>query len=201
MAKFFKSFTKFMSSKGKEGKYESSKKKDPPFYMLHGEVHLSSILAANFIYQLYYGVLLGLLNVWNVSFLGYLARAILPYSQDLEKFTPRIQQVSMESNGKGVSIDGVPLPYEADEIDFGEPGTNGQHNFYQLIHQGRVIPSDFIGIVKSRQPVYLKGEVVSNHDELMSNFFAQLDALAYGKVVFCFLRYQLFVIIVTTNAI
>ncbi|PPD80550.1 hypothetical protein GOBAR_DD22520 [Gossypium barbadense] len=89
--------------------------------------------------------------------------------------------VSMESNGKGVSIDGVPLPYEAGEIDFGEPGTNGQHSFYQLIHQGRVIPCDFIGIVKSQQPVYLKGEVVSNHDELMSNFFAQPDALAYGK--------------------
>ncbi|XVF63882.1 hypothetical protein PTKIN_Ptkin09bG0121700 [Pterospermum kingtungense] len=126
-------------------------------------------------------VLLGLLSVWNVSFLGYPARAILPYSQALEKFAPHIQQVSMESNGKGVSIDGVPLPYEAGEIDFGEPGTNGQHSFYQLIHQGRVIPCDFIGIVKSQQPVYLKGEVVSNHDELMSNFFAQPDALAYGK--------------------
>ncbi|XP_027358027.1 glucose-6-phosphate isomerase, cytosolic 1 [Abrus precatorius] len=126
-------------------------------------------------------VLLGLLSVWNVSFLGYPARAILPYSQALEKFAPHIQQVSMESNGKGVSIDGVPLPFEAGEIDFGEPGTNGQHSFYQLIHQGRVIPCDFIGVVKSQQPVYLKGEVVSNHDELMSNFFAQPDALAYGK--------------------
>ncbi|RWR72363.1 glucose-6-phosphate isomerase, cytosolic 1 isoform X1 [Cinnamomum micranthum f. kanehirae] len=112
-------------------------------------------------------VLLGLLSVWNVSFLGYPAR------------------VSMESNGKGVSIDGVPLPFEAGEIDFGEPGTNGQHSFYQLIHQGRVIPCDFIGVVKSQQPVYLKGEMVSNHDELMSNFFAQPDALAYGKVVYC----------------
>ncbi|KAL5558063.1 hypothetical protein UlMin_034274 [Ulmus minor] len=126
-------------------------------------------------------VLLGLLSVWNVSFLGFPARAILPYSQALEKFAPHIQQVSMESNGKGVSIDGVPLPFEAGEIDFGEPGTNGQHSFYQLIHQGRIIPCDFIGIVKSQQPVYLKGEVVSNHDELMSNFFAQPDALAYGK--------------------
>ncbi|CAM8939213.1 unnamed protein product [Rhodiola kirilowii] len=117
-------------------------------------------------------VLLGLLSVWNVTFLGYPARAILPYSQALEKFAPHIQQVSMESNGKGVSIDGIPLPYESGEIDFGEPGTNGQHSFYQLIHQGRVIPCDFIGIVKSQQPVYLKDEVVSNHDELMSNFFA-----------------------------
>lgn len=126
-------------------------------------------------------VLLGLLSIWNVSFLGYPARAILPYSQALEKFAPHIQQVSMESNGKGVSIDGEPLPFETGEIDFGEPGTNGQHSFYQLIHQGRVIPCDFIGVVKSQQPVYLKGEVVSNHDELMSNFFAQPDALAYGK--------------------
>ncbi|OAY80974.1 Glucose-6-phosphate isomerase, cytosolic, partial [Ananas comosus] len=126
-------------------------------------------------------VLLGLLSVWNVSFLGYPARAILPYSQALEKFAPHIQQVSMESNGKGVSIDGIPLPFETGEIDFGEPGTNGQHSFYQLIHQGRVIPCDFIGVVKSQQPVYLKGEIVNNHDELMSNFFAQPDALAYGK--------------------
>lgn len=126
-------------------------------------------------------VLLGLLSIWNVSFLGHPARAILPYSQALEKFAPHIQQVSMESNGKGVSINGVPLPFEAGEIDFGEPGTNGQHSFYQLIHQGRVIPCDFIGVVKSQQPVYLKGEVVSNHDELMSNFFAQPDALAEGK--------------------
>ncbi|KAJ9567294.1 hypothetical protein OSB04_003260 [Centaurea solstitialis] len=126
-------------------------------------------------------VLLGLLSVWNVSFLGYPARAILPYTQALEKLAPHIQQVSMESNGKGVSIDGVRLPFEAGEIDFGEPGTNGQHSFYQLIHQGRVIPCDFIGIVKSQQPVYLRDEVVNNHDELMSNFFAQPDALAYGK--------------------
>ncbi|XP_050217981.1 glucose-6-phosphate isomerase, cytosolic [Mercurialis annua] len=126
-------------------------------------------------------VLLGLLSVWNVSFLGYPTRAILPYSQALEKLAPHIQQVSMESNGKGVSIDGTPLPFGTGEIDFGEPGTNGQHSFYQLIHQGRVIPCDFIGVVKSQQPVYLEGEVVNNHDELMSNFFAQPDALAYGK--------------------
>lgn len=126
-------------------------------------------------------VLLGLLSVWNVSFLGHPARAILPYCQALEKFAPHIQQLSMESNGKGVSIEGVPLSFEAGEIDFGEPGTNGQHSFYQLIHQGRVIPCDFIGIIESQQPVYLKGEVVSNHDELMCNFFAQADALAYGK--------------------
>lgn len=126
-------------------------------------------------------VLMGLLSVWNVSFLGYPARAILPYCQALSKLAPHIQQVSMESNGKGVDIEGRRLNYEAGEIDFGEPGTNGQHSFYQLIHQGRVVPCDFIGIVRSQQSVYLKGEIVSNHDELMSNFFAQADALAYGK--------------------
>ncbi|KAH7301988.1 hypothetical protein KP509_23G051400 [Ceratopteris richardii] len=126
-------------------------------------------------------VLLGLLSVWNVSFLGYPARAILPYCQALEKFAPHIQQLSMESNGKGVSIEGVPLPFAAGEIDFGEPGTNGQHSFYQLIHQGRVIPCDFIGVIESQQPIYLSGEAVNNHDELMCNFFAQADALAYGK--------------------
>mmetsp|Transcript_4172 Transcript_4172/g.9691 ORF Transcript_4172/g.9691 Transcript_4172/m.9691 type:complete len:662 (+) Transcript_4172:57-2042(+) len=126
-------------------------------------------------------VLLGLMSVWNVSFLGYSARAILPYCQALSKLAPHIQQVSMESNGKGVDINGNPLPFESGEIDFGEPGTNGQHSFYQLIHQGRVVPCDFIGIVRSQQSVYLKGEIVSNHDELMSNFFAQADALAYGK--------------------
>lgn len=126
-------------------------------------------------------VLMGLLAVWNVSFLGYAARAILPYCQALHKFAPHIQQVHMESNGKGVDIHGRPLPFQSGEIDFGEPGTNGQHSFYQLIHQGRVVPCDFIGVVRSQQSVYLKGELVSNHDELMCNFFAQADALAYGK--------------------
>ncbi|KAG6764177.1 hypothetical protein POTOM_031636 [Populus tomentosa] len=153
-------------------------------------------------------VLLGLLSVWNVSFFGYPARwsynlfyysfrpsyLILKPWRNLHRTSSRqtylssnfpfpfsIKYVSMESNGKGVSIDGKPLPFETGEIDFGEPGTNGQHSFYQLIHQGRVIPCDFIGVVKSQQPVYLEGEVVNNHDELMSNFFAQPDALAYGK--------------------
>ncbi|KAL0028857.1 hypothetical protein WJX77_001267 [Trebouxia sp. C0004] len=126
-------------------------------------------------------VQLGLASIWNVSFLGYPARAILPYTQALSKLAPHIQQVSMESNGKGVAIDGSRLPFESGEVDFGEPGTNGQHSFYQLIHQGRVIPCEFIGILKSQQSVYLKGEVVSNHDELMCNFFAQADALATGK--------------------
>jgi glucose-6-phosphate isomerase len=126
-------------------------------------------------------VILGLTSVWNVSFLDCPARAILPYAQALAKLAPHIQQVSMESNGKGVSVDGTRLPFATGEIDFGEPGTNGQHSFYQLIHQGRVVPAEFIGVVKSQQSVYLKGEIVSNHDELMCNFFAQADALAVGK--------------------
>ena len=128
-------------------------------------------------------VLLGLLGVWNSSFLNHSARAILPYAQALVRFAAHIQQVDMESNGKRVSVDGTVLPYECGEIVLGEPGTNGQHSFYQLIHQGRVIPAEFIGFCTSPQPIHLQGEPVSNHDELMSNFFAQPDALAYGKTV------------------
>jgi glucose-6-phosphate isomerase len=89
----------------------------------------------------------------------------------------------MESNGKRVSVEGALLPYQCGEVIFGEPGTNGQHSFYQLIHQGRVVPAEFIGFCKSANPISLPGEVVANHDELMSNFFAQPDALAYGKTV------------------
>eukprot|EP01025_Chloroclados_australasicus_P014852 TRINITY_DN1702_c0_g1_i2.p1 TRINITY_DN1702_c0_g1~~TRINITY_DN1702_c0_g1_i2.p1 ORF type:complete len:846 (-),score=82.03 TRINITY_DN1702_c0_g1_i2:2094-4358(-) len=126
-------------------------------------------------------VVMGLLSVWNDNFLGYHSRAILPYCQALAKFPSHIQQVSMESNGKGVDINGESLQYVVGEVDFGEPGTNGQHSFYQLIHQGQIVPCEFIGIVRSQQSVYLKGEIVSNHDELMCNFFAQADALAYGK--------------------
>jgi len=128
-------------------------------------------------------ILLGLLGLWNSSFLGHPARAILPYAQALLKFPAHIQQVDMESNGKRVAMDGTPLPFAAGEIVFGEPGTNGQHSFYQLLHQGRVVPAEFIGFARSPQPVHLPGEPVSNHDELMSNFFAQPDALAMGKTV------------------
>lgn len=126
-------------------------------------------------------VILGLLGVWNSSFLGHSARALLPYCQALHKFAPHIQQVDMESNGKGVDANGKPLPFAAGEIDFGEPGTNGQHSFYQLLHQGRVIPADFIGFKRSQQPRQVREHGVSNHDELMANFFAQPDALALGK--------------------
>jgi glucose-6-phosphate isomerase len=126
-------------------------------------------------------VLLGLFGIWQSSFLGRPARALLPYCQALHKFAPHIQQVDMESNGKRVATDGSELPFDAGEIDFGEPGTNGQHSFYQLIHQGRVVPCDFLGFRRSQQPARVAGEAVDNHDELMSNFFAQPDALACGK--------------------
>ncbi len=126
-------------------------------------------------------VLMGLLGLWNSTFLGHESRAILPYAQALLRFPAHVQQLDMESNGKRVAIDGRELPFQAGEVNFGEPGTNGQHSFYQLIHQGRVIPTEFIGFARSQNPLELPGEVVSNHDELMSNFFAQPDALAYGK--------------------
>jgi glucose-6-phosphate isomerase len=126
-------------------------------------------------------VILGLLGVWNASFLGRPTRALLPYCQALLKLAPHIQQVDMESNGKRVDLQGGTLGFDAGPIDFGEPGTNGQHSFYQLVHQGRIIPADFVGFRRSQQPLDLPGEPVSNHDELMANFFAQPDALAMGK--------------------
>src|SRR5262249_15948681 len=107
-------------------------------------------------------VLLGLFGVWNSSFLGRSTRALLPYCQALWRFAADIQQVDMESNGKSVAVDGEKLPFDAGEIDFGEPGTNGQHSFYQLIHQGRVVPADFIGFRKSQQPISVAGEDVSS---------------------------------------
>mmetsp|Transcript_2912 Transcript_2912/g.7594 ORF Transcript_2912/g.7594 Transcript_2912/m.7594 type:complete len:546 (-) Transcript_2912:274-1911(-) len=126
-------------------------------------------------------LLMGLLSVWNCSVLGYEGCAVLPYCQALVRFVPHIQQLDMESNGKCVTMDGSDVPVPTGAIYFGEPGTNGQHSFYQLMHQGRVIPAEFIGFSVSQNPVHLPGEPVSNHDELMSNFFAQPDALALGK--------------------
>lgn len=128
-------------------------------------------------------IILGLLGVWNSTFLGYGTRALLPYSQALKRLPAHIQQVDMESNGKRVAMDGVPVPFQTGEVNFGEPGTNGQHSFYQLVHQGRVVPCDFVGFCESQAPCELDGEPVSNHDELMSNFFAQPDALAFGKTL------------------
>lgn len=118
----------------------------------------------------------------NSTYHGFGSVAILPYCQALHRFPAHIQQLTMESNGKRVTLGGVELPDGSKaEVFFGEPGTNGQHSFYQLIHQGRIVPAEFIGFVKSQNEIRGEGESVSNHDELMSNFFAQPDALAYGK--------------------
>nr|CEL67078.1 TPA: Glucose-6-phosphate isomerase, related [Neospora caninum Liverpool] len=126
-------------------------------------------------------MLMALVSVWNSTFCGYSNVAVLPYAQALLRFPAHIQQLTMESNGKRVTMDGKTLNFDVGEVFFGEPGTNGQHSFYQLIHQGRVIPAEFVGFCKSQRPIKLKEEPVSNHDELMSNFFAQPDALAFGK--------------------
>jgi glucose-6-phosphate isomerase len=127
-------------------------------------------------------VLLGLLGVWNSTFMGYTTRALIPYSEALSKLPPYVSLVDMESNGKRVAIDGSELLHPAGEINLGEPGGNTNHPFFQLMHQGRVIPADFIGFMESPRPLEpLPGEAVSNHDELMSYFFGQPDALAYGK--------------------
>jgi len=126
-------------------------------------------------------ILMGLIGVWNMSFLGYKGRATLPYAEALLKLPAHIQQLDMESNGKSVTKDNLEIDYDVGEVDFGEPGTNGQHSFYQLLHMGQTIPSDFIGFVQSQHDYCVDGEHLSSHDELMSNFFAQPDALAKGK--------------------
>ena len=127
-------------------------------------------------------IVMGLLGIWNNNFLGHPSRALLPYCQALNRFSAHIQQVDMESNGKRVNLQGKVMPVTTGPVNFGEPGTNGQHSFYQLIHQGRVIPADFIGFIKSQYPVGEKSaQSVDHHQELMSNFFAQPDALAFGK--------------------
>mmetsp|Transcript_2023 Transcript_2023/g.4659 ORF Transcript_2023/g.4659 Transcript_2023/m.4659 type:complete len:762 (-) Transcript_2023:42-2327(-) len=128
-------------------------------------------------------ILMGLLGVWNSTFLGYATRALLPYSEALVDFPKHVQLVDMESNGKHVAIDGDELHIPAGEIDFGDSGGNAHHAFYQIMHQGRVIPVDFIGFMESPRPIQLPGEALSSHDEFMSNFFAQPDALAYGKTL------------------
>ena len=101
-------------------------------------------------------VLLGLLGVWNSSFLGCGSRALLPYAQALLRFPAHIQQVDMESNGKRVTLEGEAVPFATGEVNFGEPGTNGQHSFYQLLHQGQVVPCDFIGLCESQEPMQLR---------------------------------------------
>ncbi|HKE64216.1 MAG TPA: glucose-6-phosphate isomerase [Micromonosporaceae bacterium] len=120
--------------------------------------------------------LLGLLNVWYDNFLGAQTHAVLPYSQYLHRFPAYLQQLTMESNGKSVRADGTEVRYQTGEIYWGEPGTNGQHAFYQLIHQGtKLIPADFIGFCAPNH------EIGDMHDLFMSNFFAQTAALAFGR--------------------
>ena len=121
-------------------------------------------------------VLLGLIGLWNSNFLGAHTVAVLPYDQYLKRFPAYLQQLTMESNGKRVTLEGRAVDYETGPIYWGEPGTNGQHSFYQLIHQGtRLIPCDFIAFARSLNP---HGP---HHDLLMSNVFAQAEALAFGK--------------------
>jgi glucose-6-phosphate isomerase len=121
-------------------------------------------------------MLMGLLSVWYSDFFGAQTSGVFPYDQYLHRFPAYLQQLTMESNGKHVTIDGTQVDYETGAIYWGEPGTNGQHSFYQLIHQGtRLIPCDFIGFFSSLNPL---GD---HHDFLMSNVFAQGEALAFGK--------------------
>ncbi|MDD7384419.1 MAG: glucose-6-phosphate isomerase [Actinomycetaceae bacterium] len=125
-------------------------------------------------------LLMGLLNVWYSNFLGAQTHAVLPYSQYLHRFPAYLQQLTMESNGKRVRYDSSPVTTTTGEIFWGEPGTNGQHAFYQLIHQGTaLIPADFIGFVKPAWDIR-DGEA-RQHDVFMGNFFAQTQALAFGK--------------------
>jgi glucose-6-phosphate isomerase len=120
--------------------------------------------------------LLGLLNVWYDTFLGAQSHAVLPYAQYLHRFAAYLQQLTMESNGKLVRLDGTTVDYQTGEVFWGEPGTNGQHAFYQLIHQGtKLIPADFIGF---SEPNHDTGVM---HDLFMSNLFAQTGALAFGR--------------------
>ncbi|MGW4907208.1 glucose-6-phosphate isomerase [Streptomyces sp. NPDC004270] len=125
-------------------------------------------------------LLLGLLGIWYGNFHDAQSHAVLPYSHYLSKFTAYLQQLDMESNGKSVDRDGRPVDWQTGPVVWGTPGTNGQHAYYQLIHQGtKLIPADFIGFA---EPVAeLSGELKAQHDLLMANFFAQTQALAFGK--------------------
>ena len=121
-------------------------------------------------------VILGLLTVWYCDFFGAQTQAVLPYDQYLKRFPAYLQQLTMESNGKSVTLDGRHVDYDTSPVFWGEPGTNGQHSFYQLIHQGtRLIPADFIGFLHSLNPLG------NHHDLLTANVFAQTEALAFGK--------------------
>lgn len=126
--------------------------------------------------------LLGLIGVWYSNFFGAQSRAVLPYSNDLSRFAAYLQQLTMESNGKSVRADGSRVDTDTSEIFWGEPGTNGQHAFYQLLHQGtRLVPADLIGFCQPTDDLPTADGTGSMHDLLMSNFFAQTTVLAFGK--------------------
>ena len=121
-------------------------------------------------------VLMGLLSVWNTDFFGAETVVVLPYENYLKRFPAYLQQLTMESNGKHVTLDGKQVNYQTGPVYWGEPGTNGQHSFYQLIHQGtRLIPCDFIAFGQALT------RLGRHHDILMANVFAQAEALAFGK--------------------
>jgi glucose-6-phosphate isomerase len=121
-------------------------------------------------------VLMGLLAVWYRNFWGAQTRAVLPYSHHLERLPAYLQQLEMESNGKSVTLDGEPVAYDTGPVVWGTPGTNGQHAYYQLLHQGTtLVPADFIGFARPTD------DVAGHHDLLMANLFAQTEALAFGK--------------------
>ncbi|HZA09780.1 glucose-6-phosphate isomerase [Mycobacterium sp.] len=127
-------------------------------------------------------VLLGLLGIWYNDFFGAETRAVLPYSNDMARFPAYLQQLTMESNGKSVRADGTPVTVNTGEIYWGEPGTNGQHAFYQLLHQGtRLVPADFIGFSQPTDDLPTADGTGSMHDLLVSNLFAQTQVLAFGK--------------------
>jgi glucose-6-phosphate isomerase len=120
--------------------------------------------------------LLGLLSIWNNNFLGATTLAVLPYDQYMKRFPAYLQQLTMESNGKHVTLQGLPVTESTSPIVWGEQGTNGQHSFYQLLHQGtRLVACDFIGFCQTLNPLG------AQHDLLMANLFAQTEALAFGK--------------------
>jgi glucose-6-phosphate isomerase len=121
-------------------------------------------------------VLMGLLSIWYGDFFGAQTSGVFPYEQYMKRFPAYLQQLTMESNGKHVTLDGTPVNYQTGAIYWGEPGTNGQHSFYQLIHQGtELIPCDFIAFAQALHPVG------RHHDMLLANVFAQAEALAFGK--------------------
>lgn len=145
--------------------------------MLHGLHQMDEhLLTAPFEQNL--PVLMGLISIWNTNFLGASSIAVLPYEQYLQRFPAYLQQLAMESNGKHVTFEGTQVDYQTAPIYWGEPGTNGQHSFYQLIHQGtRLIPCDFIAFTHPLNPL------PRHHEILLANVFAQAEALAFGKTM------------------